>query len=487
MRSSGARALTILSNETVEKIHQATLRILEDIGVTVSSTRVRDLLAGHGCTVTGDRVQFPARVVETILGLSAPEIALHSRTGKYPPARFNGRFMAHNMGACSTITDLETGGQRKCTMQDLADTSRLLSAMDNVTGITPLVYPQDIPQETAQIRMLHVLLQNTEKPLVGPGVTGGIEVKYMKEMMRVLAGSDQNLREKPLWLVGISPISPLQFSEDVCDAIWEAASGGLVMSVLSCPLAGLTSPITFAGCLTQQNVEVLVFLTIARLIDPQAKVMYSARLMFPNMKLGMTAQGIPNFGLAGACAVQLAHRYGLPSNVYGLGSSALVSDAACGYEKAINGILPVLAGTEWLSGVGSLLNGLSTSYEQVVIDNEILGFLYYASRELDVSDQTLAVEVINDVMNGANFLDHPHSFQYIRSAEVFDFASGLGNTRSYEEWVGRGMKTVQDEARDRVRQALATCEVEPLTAEQDRALAEIVSRVELEKGKGSKA
>jgi|GEM_PF-145490 len=477
--TSTALNLKVLSQEAIESIHQASVQILSNTGVNVDSERVRALLADHGCRVDGDRVRISVELIEKIISQPMPKMVIHSRTGKYRSTRKGRGFMAQNMGSVSKILDLETGKLRLCTIEDLVKTTRLLDATGELDAVMPLIYPQEIGQEMAQIRMVDFALQNTEKPLIAPGVTGGIETRYILQMFAVVAGGAAELRARPLTVIPISPISPLTYSGDVCDAIWEAATAGAPMYALPCPNAGLTGPITMAGSLTQQNAEILGFTIISRLINPAAPVIYAARLMYANMKSGNTTMGIVNLGLAGACAVELAHFYGMESNVYGLGTSAIAADAACGYEKAVNGILPVLTDTDWLSGTSALLDGLTASYEQIVIDNEILKMLRYVSRELVVDSDTIAAEVIADIMNGQNFLGHPHTFNYIRSDEVYDYASGLGNSLGYDEWVTGGSKTTQDVARERVKEILASHEVKPLTDAQSKAIAEIVAEAEV--------
>lgn len=479
MTNNTALNVKVLTEEAVERIHLASVRVLSETGIKVDSEKMRSLLADHGCRVEGKRVRIPVTVIEKIIAQPMPKAVIHSRTGKYRPTRKERGFMAHNMGAISNIIDLESGKQRPCTIKDVADSTRLLDAMEEIDGIMPLVYPQEISQEMAQIRMVEIGLRNTEKPLFSPGVTGAIEARYILKLYAAVAGGEAELKSRPLTGIPISPISPLTYSQDICDAILEVAAAGAPMFALSCPCSGLTAPVTLAGALTQQNAEILAFRVITGLINPNIPVIYGARLMSADMKKGTANFGNVNLGLAGACAVQLAHRYGMESDVYGLGCNSLTADAACGYEKAINGLLPALSDTDWLSGTSTLLTGLTASLEQIVIDNEILKMLRCVSRELVVDAETIAAEVIADVMDGQNFLDHPHTFKYIRSDEVYDYAAGLGNTLSYDEWVKAGSRTTREIARERAREILAVHEVAPLTEAQDLAIAEIIAEAEV--------
>ncbi|ATW25609.1 trimethylamine methyltransferase family protein [Candidatus Formimonas warabiya] len=480
-----ARSLKILSREAVNAIHEATVRILSHTGMVVKSVHIRSIMADHGCQVRGEVVRIPKSLIQKMISLPVPRMELYTRSGKCITRKKGQGFLSHNFSYVSNILDLETGNQRKCTMNDLVETTRLLDALEEYNAVLPMLVPQEIPQEMAEIRMLEIALGNTDKPLI-QGVIGEYDTRCMIDILAAVAGGEAELQAKPLCALLMCPISPLTFPQDVCDAIAVAAKAKIPILACTCPIPGLTSPVTMAGTLTQQNAEIIGFSLIARLINPDVPVIYTARALYPNMSTGLNAHGNINNGLAGACAVELAHFYGMESDVCGLGTSSILTDASCGYEKAMNSLLPVLTDTDWLTGAGSLNNVLTTSYEQIMIDSEILKLLKYAGRDLAFNGDTIAADVIDQVMNGGSFLNHEHTFKYIRSNEVYHYGSGLGNSLTYEEWAATGSKSVRDRARERVKEILNRQKVTYLTDAQSRIINEIVAEAEAKMGERKK-
>jgi trimethylamine--corrinoid protein Co-methyltransferase len=241
----------------------------------------------------------------------------------------------------------------------------LLDALPQVSTVTPLFTPQDVDPDMMTLWMTYDTLANTTKPVRAPGVQSAREVRALAEMFRIVC-------PEGTLTMGISPVSPLTFPDDITEAILEAARLGLVLGPLPCPIMGATAPMSMAGALAQQNAEVLASVVLARLANPDLPVIYKGRLSVMDASTGASVWGNPEIGLASAATVEIGHAYGIPVDVYGLSTNAHALDVQNGFERAINVLLPILAGADEISGVGEMEGGVSSSFAQMVVDDEIL-------------------------------------------------------------------------------------------------------------------
>lgn len=464
--------LTVLTGEEVEAIHQATLRILSEIGIVLIQPEARELLTGAGATVRGDRVLLPPDLVERAVAQCPRQVAIRGRGGKTVTLG-DGSLHWHNLGGARDVYDPYTGQRRPATVQDVRDSTRLLDALDNVNTITPFFTPQDVPGPLMSLAMYRHTLPHTTKPVQGPGAQTAAEVRYVARMAAVIGPPAEVLT------LGISPVSPLFFPDDVAEAMMETARLGIPLGPLPCPIAGATSPMSLAGSLAQQNAEVLASVVLAQLVRPGLPIIYCGRLAMMEPRTGISVWGGVELGLASAATVQISHYYGLPVNVYGLSTNAHVMDLQSGYERALNAIVPALAGADELSGIGEMEAGVLSSYAQMVCDDEIAASVHRLLRSFAANEEALAVEVIAAVMDGPrNFLGQRHTARYLRSGEILH--THLSDRRSWEEWDRAERDGIAERAQAEAERLLAEHEVPPLTAEQERELEEILWEAEKE-------
>jgi trimethylamine--corrinoid protein Co-methyltransferase len=274
----------------------------------------------------------------------------------------------------------------------------------------------------------------------------------------------------------ISPVSPLIFTEDVTAAIIAVAESGAGFHSLPAPSLGATSPITVAGALAQQQAEVLTSFVIAAAARPGTPVAYCSRINPIDLRTAMSSWGGPEVGMAGACVGQLAHRLGLPSDAYGLCTSATQLDPQLAYERQANAIMPVLAGVDIMSGVGTLDSGLAGSLELAVIDDEIISLLKQIVRGVPVNEETLALEVMQQVIPGDGvFLSELHTVEQMRQGALW--LPGISEREGGSAGGGEG---VVARARARAKEILETHQVEPLPEDVSRHLDEIMARARQE-------
>jgi len=412
--------------------------------------------------VHGDRVRIPSDLVEWAIAQCPRQVTLRGRGGQTVTLG-DGSLSWHNVGGARDVYDPRTGRRRPATVQDVRDSARLLDALDGVTAVTPFFTPQDVPGPLMSLAMYRHTLSCTTKPVHGPGVQTAEEVRQIARMASVVGPPEEMLT------LGISPVSPLFFPDDVVGAILETARLGIPLGPLPCPIAGATAPLSLAGALAQQNAEVLASLVLAQLARPGLPVFYCGRLAMMEPRSGISVWGGVELGMASAATVQIGHRYGLPVNVYGFSTNSHTLNIQSGYERALNAAIPALAGADELSGIGEMAAGVMGSYAQMVCDNEIARSVRRLLRGFAVDEDALAVEVVAAVMEGSrNFLGQRHTVRYLRAGEIL--MSRLAERRPWEEWERTGREGLAERAQAEAERILAGHEVPPLDPEQEREL-----------------
>ncbi len=459
--------LTILSPEDVLAIHHATLRILSEVGIVLDDPVSRSLLFDHGAAECDGRVCIPPELVESCLSRCPQRVTLYGRGVEVMLG--TGELHVHNLGGARDVLDRPGGEPRPATEADVAESTRLLDALSNVTTITPLYTPRDVPPAAMAATMFAQAVRNTLKPINGPGVQTPEEVRDLVEMVRVVFGDTPGLS------LGISPVSPLTYPVDTAQAILEVARHGIPFGPLPCPQLGATAPMTIAGALAQQNAEVLASIALAQLIRPGLPIVYCGRLAPVDMRTGLPIWGNPEIALISSVTVQIGHFYHLPVNVYGLCTSGHTMDIQSGYERAINAIVPALAGADELSGVGEMVGGTVGSNAQMVIDDEIMGMVRRVRRGFAVDEDALAVEIISQVMDSPmhTFLTQRHTVTYLKAGALWQPRVGVSGI-GWDQWTREGRQTVVDRAQAEAERILAEHQVPPLTEEQEHALSEVV-------------
>jgi trimethylamine--corrinoid protein Co-methyltransferase len=401
--------LSVLTADEVESIHLATLRILSEVGIVLTHAKARALLMGAGASGRGDRVLLPPDLVAQSLEGCPRQVSIRGRACQ-PVMIGDGSLHWHNLGGAREVHDTLSDQRRPATVQDVHDSTLILDALSSTSTITPLFTPQDVPGPLMSVAMYRHTVSNATKPVQGPAVHTAFEVRHIARMAAVLGPPPEVLT------LGISPVSPLLFPDDVAEAIIETADSGVPLGPLPCPIAGATSPMSLAGSLVQQNAEILATVVLAQLIRPGLPIIYCGRLSIMEPRTGISVSGGVEMGLASAATVQIGHRYGLPVNVYGLSTNAHIADLQNGYERALGAVVPALSGADELSGIGEMDGGVASSYAQLVIDNEIAAGVSRVRRGLRVDDEALAVEVVRAAMDGPrHFLGQAHTVRYLRA------------------------------------------------------------------------
>jgi len=464
--------LTALTESEVEAIHHATLRILSETGIRLAHPLGRELLCAVGASIAGENVLLPPDLVESAVTQCTREVRLRNRKGTIN-VWGDGGLQWHNLGGARDIFDPLTGRRRRATLQDLRDSTRLMDALEHVTNITPMFTPQDVHGPSMSLAMYRHALTHTTKVLQGPGVHTTAEVRYAARLAAVIGPPEEILS------LSVSPVSPLTFPNDVVEAILETARLNITFAPLPCPTAGTTAPLSIAGALAQQNAEVLAAIILAQLAQPGLPIIYCGRLAMMEPRTGHSVWGGVELGLASAATVQIGHRYGLPVNVYGFSSNAHTLDIQSGFERALNAVIPALAGADELSGIGEMEAGVMSSFAQIVCDNELAASVKRLQRGFAVDEDACAVEAVATAMHGTrNYLGQKHTSRYLRGGEIL--MARLAERGTWESWEVGDRKGMAERAQAEAERLLLEHTVPPLREDQEAELDAILNEASSE-------
>jgi trimethylamine---corrinoid protein Co-methyltransferase len=490
MKTSGLEPLRYLRREEMDAIHKSALRTLERTGMWIDHTQALEYLRVAGCRVDMDHrtVKFPPEVVEVALArmrrnFQDPHRWPKRMSVRYAQVRFDTQpFCVHEDftvsagGFCAFIWDLE-GRRRYATLTDVRQSLQLADQLDQIAYTGLPCSAQDVPTHLRPVVMAAELVKTTRK-------YGGIEtfkrqdVGYVARIGEIVAGSRAAHRHDPI-LVGYAEVrSPLCLDAAMADVMLAHLELGLPQSLDTMPNAGATAPMSAAGVLSVGLAESLGGLVLGYAVDPDAT-------MTIDLTPGYCDMRSMHFGYAGAermpllaARVQLVSEYyGCPSGIHGGKTDACVPGIQVGVEKALSMYVVVMAGAIGFGAVGHLENAVTFSPLQLVIDNEIARYVRHAVRGFEVNEETLALNVIEELGPGGHTYDHDHTVQNFRNVELlspfFDSLTwGVRDSLDRERFEKR--------AAAKVRELLAAERYPALSTDQEAAIDEVVKEATMD-------
>jgi trimethylamine--corrinoid protein Co-methyltransferase len=314
------------------------------------------------------------------------------------------------------------------------------------------VEAQDIPPSIRHLLCWQAILTLTDKPGQSGYPGGRAEAEDVLQMLALAFGGEEAVKGKPVMHCSVNVNSPLRYDRPMLESLILFARYGQPVLISSFVMAGVTGPATLAGSLAQHNAEVLAGLVLTQLIRPGTPVLYGTASSNIDMRNASPAIGSPESAISIAVCAQLARRYGIPSRGGGALTDSPLPDAQSNYERSFTLLTSVLSGINFLMhGLGVLESYLTLSYEQFVIDLELLGMVREMVRSLDITTETLALETIDRVGPGGFFLDDKHTLRHYRQAH---FLPQISLRQPYQQWVSEGSLDAVERANRRCREML---------------------------------
>lgn len=471
--------LDLFTKDELYEIHLATLDILEGVGVGIYEPRALKLMDEAGAIVDYDKkvVRIPQYLLKELIKKAPEVVTLCARNSKHT-VRLKpwGKTYFNNSSYGVRVYDLKTGMHRDSRSEDVVNFAKLTDALENIHVYLPTVTAHDIPEYVRALHELAISLDNTEKH-VSHGASGADAIKRYVQIGATIVGGEEELRKRPVISASTCPISPLQHSQEDTETLIEFAKFGLPFFILSMAMGGGTAPLTIAGELVVINAEVLSGIALVQLVNPGTPVLYGSVSSTMDMKTGKLALGAPERPLINSGCAQLARYYGIPSWVGACSTDAKAPGPQAMFEKVMTAIVPMLAGASLIYGPAILDSGKTYSFEQLVLDNEVIGALYRIVEGVDVDADSLALEVIENVGIGGHYLAQKHTSDHVLSDQ---WRPALLDRGSRGDWIRASRKDICELARERAKELLASHEVEPLEKDVRKEMWGIVKKAERE-------
>ena len=466
-----------LSDVDMRRIHDSSLAILEKTGMLIDHDQAKDILHEAGAKVDhkNNRVRFPPELVEKNLEKIPRKIIFAGRNPEFDMIlEPGGKIYSRPVTGETHYVDLKTGEYRRAVISDMKEFANLADALPNIDCCSA-IYAGDVPAQTSDVHAVKVLLEEQRKPFVFQ--TFGVDnLKYLIELMLAVRGSKEEFRKRPPARGTLAIISPLFFSKDNVDMLFLACEYGLPMGIATMANAGATAPITLAGTLAQANAEALGTYVLTQIAFPGQPISYYLIPMVTDMKTGIGMLGSPENALLHAAISQMGREYyKLPIETMGLESEGAICEQTL-FQKVTNALMQSLSGGNILMGAGITDSCIAASPIQLTIDNEIMGIVRRILRGIEINDSTLALDVIDRVGPQGNFLSDMHTIEYLRTEE--HFLPTIFDRDPRAIWETKGMKGLEEKAREKTYSILEQHEVEPLPEDIQKELNLILKRAD---------
>jgi trimethylamine--corrinoid protein Co-methyltransferase len=433
----------LLAPSLAGRIVDEALEVLASIGVLMENEDARILLLDGGATESPrGRILMSRTLVERSLAITPCEFTLWDVPATHP-FRIGGDEVHFDPGSSALrIHDHRANAEREAVTQDLCDFSRLIQRLEffhfQSTGLTS----SDVPPEVADCYRMFVAFQHCSKPVItGTFTIAGF--RPMLEMLLLLRGGANALKAQPLAIFDACPSPPLKWSTLTAQSVIDCARSGIPSEFVAMPLTGATAPITLTGALVQHVAENLSGLVLAQCAFPGAPVVFGGSPAAFDHRRGTPPMGAMETMMLDMGASQIGKSLGLPTHAYLGLSDAKCVDAQAGMETGIGAVLAALAGINVVSGGGMMDYENCISLEKLIIDHEIVRMAYRLIDGITQRDEPMAFGLFTDIVNGEEFLTHPHTVAWLRTEHWYPRIIDRGEAA---EWIEAGKPSLADRA-----------------------------------------
>ena len=468
----------LLKEADCEKIHEATVNILERAGVRVRSEKALSIFEDGGCEVDGDIVKIPRNVLENCIEKAPGKVVLCSRDGEHDLVIEDRRVFFCNVGGCLSTYDLESGEKRDTTKRDVGNFAKLVDYLEEIDFYHIACVARDVESKVADRHSWKVAFENTSKHIMG-GVSGEEGAKDLIKMASEIVGGEEELRKRPIFSNISCVQSPLTILKESAESLIEFAKYDIpnVSSVMS--FMGSSAPMTLEGTIVATNAETLSEVVLSELVNEGAPIFYGCVSTAIDLRYATPITGGPEMGLINAACGEMARHYELP--YYGTGgmTDSKQVDFQSGVERTLTALLPCLEGANLIHTMGGALDSfLIVSYEQLVLDNELIKYIKRVLKGLDVKWENFAVDLINEIGPGGDFLTKKHTLEHPMEALM----PKLFERRSWSNWA-KDEKDIVEKARENTKEILIEHHPKPLSEEISKKLDEMVKQAETRVGR----
>lgn len=452
----------ILTQAELEQIHENSLKIMDEIGIIIGHKEAQEILAKHGARIDGKVVHFPRKLVEDAIKSAPSSYTIYARDPKKNVEISCERTAYAGPYGSPFVLDLDNG-RRYGKLEDFDNIVKICHRLQNIDIQSHIsAEPMDVAVKSRPCTMVYHTMKYSDKPLMG-SVYGYKNAMDCIELAAIPFGGLDAIKEKPVIASIPCTLTPLSYDDNQIGAIMAYAQTGQPQLINSLSIAGMTTPATIAGLVSVQNAEVLAGIVLAQCINPGTPVVYSASGSNGEMSTCALTIGSPEDAVVSLVNGQLAKYYQIPCRISGALSDSKMLDSQAAYESAITLMMAQMAGGNFILHAAGIIDTYNTtSYEKLIVDNEIIGYLKRINQGVTVDEETLAFDVIKEVGQGGTYLAHDHTVEFFR--DEF-YRPTLSNRKAYERWHAEGSTPIEVTANQKWKELLATYEEPKLEAD----------------------
>ena len=443
--------LQSFTGRDVDTIHKGSMQVLQEVGVIFHHEKALEIFRHRGFRTSDRRVFFKEEQVMDAVRLAPKHFTLYARNpeknlvigGKDP-------VLLPDQG-CPFVIDKD-GVQRNAILEDYYNICKLVQTSDiiNANGCL-MVMPSDILPENAQLEMMLANIVCSDKTLMGNSELEETVQDTLK-MLEILFGGNAAIKNRPVSITPISPLSPLAFSSEMASAIIELARNGQALMVVDLVMAGSSGPISLPGTIVVQNAEDLAGIVLAQLVNPGTPCVYGGCSSPMDMPTGGLALGAPEQNILATAFCRMAEFYQLPCKTGGALSDAFYPDYQAGAESAFGLLVAMASGAHVIQhAMGTLASYNATSLEKYILDEELCGMVKRMLTPLEISEENLALESIRNVGPGGSFLTLKETYDRCRSEF---YRPKIFRRGSYDNYLKNGKIPITELAAKKVTRRL---------------------------------
>ena len=419
------------------RVHEATLDVLEHVGLLVRNAKARQRFRRHGCIVAEDTqiVTFPRHVVEEFRAMIPPDFTFHARNDAFSRSIPRDALVVATASSAPDMLDPETGELRRSRSGDIARIAHLVNQLDGIDVFSVSVLADDAPPDQFSLSRFYPAVKNCWKP-VRTSVIDEREAHQIIKLGSEIAGSEARFRERPFITFGYcSIVSPLTMDFDSTEMLMFYAENELPAYGTLAPIGGISAPLKMSGLLVQMNAEWHAAAILAQMSRPATQLIYNHLPVVGDMRTGAYAAGAVETGIVAMALAQMGRYYGYPTGCYLGLTNSKISDAQAGYEKAMSPTLAAAAGIDFIV-VGGLLDALMAfDFGQLVIDNEVSLMMKRFRQHLAFGDLDGVFEEIRAAGPAGMYVGNADTLRLMKSCALLP---DVADRERREVWTSRG-------------------------------------------------
>lgn len=478
--------LNLHSSEEIDQIHSASLELLERTGVEIHHPKALELLSDAGARISDENlVKFPPHIVQEALDTAPERVVIANRLGERS-LFLEGSNVYYGIGSDLKFTvDTESGKRRDSTLEDIERSARFCDGLENIDFLLTYAMANELDQDLVDLQHFYAMTKNSTKPMVVTPFssdTTEIMLEGIYDVATEIAGGEDELKNNPFIIFYGQFTSPFQHGKMDLERLLFCSDRELPIVYAPTIMAGASGPATMAGSLALGNAEILAGITISQLNNPGAPFIYGGHVAPLDPRSSILTYGNPEWHMSSAALTQLSNKYRLPSWSTGGCTDSKIMDGQAIGEAVYSSLLSGLSGANLIHDVGYLESGLTGNLDFVTIMNEFIGLMKRIMNGYEVSEETLAIDLIDEKGPGGDFITERHTVNHFREET---WIPELLDRQGRQTWSDGGSTTLEERAHKKAKELLDSHKPQRIVNDKKEAIEGIIERVE-EKVEGRK-